>query len=225
MKSEDAGLIDLTLALGPDLPVWPGTPGFSLEWTKRLGRGDSSNDSRLSLGSHMGTHLDAPLHVLPGGLSAEVVDLDAFLGPAQVVHLPGLREVAARDLEPLLAPGVRRLLVKTDNSRLWDGPPRPFATDFTALTQDAAELLVRAGVRLVGVDYLSVQRFGSRDATHAVLLGAGVAVLEGLDLRRAEPGIHELLCLPMKVAGAEAVPVRAVLRPLPGPAPREEAHD
>jgi arylformamidase len=213
MKCKPADCIDITLALGPDLPVWPGTPGFSLEWEKRLERGDGSNDSRLGFGSHMGTHLDAPLHVLGHGETADRLDLEAFLGEAQVIHLPGVRAVTARHLETRLAPDARRLLVKTDNSGFWD-EPGPFREDFAALTPEAARFLVAAGVRLVGLDYLSVQRFGSHDGTHAILLDAGVAVLEGLDLRRAEPGRYELLCLPMKVAGAEAAPVRAVLRPL-----------
>ncbi len=198
------------------MPIWPGSVGVSLTWTKRLENGDSSNNSRLDCDVHVGTHIDAPLHFLPGGATAEATPLDALIGPAYVADLPEAEVITAADLDALPLPsGTRRLLLRTRNSLLWAESDRRFRPDFTALKPDAAQWVVDRGIRLVGVDYLSVQCYREGPQVHEILLGAGVIIVEGLNLHQAPAGTYELLCLPMKLVGAEGAPARAVLR-LPG---------
>jgi len=162
---------------------------------------------------HSGTHVDAPLHFLSNGGPVEAISLDVLIGPALVAYLPHISRVTAADLEALdLTADVRRLLIRTSNSDLWTAKVREFQRDFVALTTDAAAWVVERDIRLLGVDYLSVQRFGDGPEVHQILLGAAVAVVEGLSLAGAEPGGYELTCLPLRLVGAEGAPARAVLR-------------
>ena len=204
--------IDISVALHPDTPKWPGTPGFRLEWLKRLENGDECNNSRLDSDVHVGTHIDAPLHFVPGGKTVEQLTLDVLIGPAWVAYLPDVEAVTAADLSALALPdGTERLLLRTRNSLLWTADERDFQQYFVALTEDAAYWLVERGVRLVGIDYLSVQRFQDGPAVHQILLGAEVVVVEGLNLAAVEAGQYELICLPLKIMGAEGAPARAIL--------------
>jgi arylformamidase len=197
------------------MPVWPGSPGFRLIQTLSLARGDVANNSRLESDIHVGTHVDAPWHFLQDGATVERAPLDTLVGPAVVAYLPEARAVTAAALEGLeLGETPQRLLLRTSNSELWRRGVREFREDFVALTVDAARWLVHRGVRLVGVDYLSVQRFHDGPETHEVLLRAGVVIVEGLDLSAVTPGRYELLCLPLKIVGAEGAPARAALRRL-----------
>lgn len=208
-------IIDITVMLDDSVPVWPGTAGVQVIAEKRVDNGDQVNDSRLACGLHVGTHVDAPWHHLAQGDTVEKIALDPLLGLAMVVHLPNATAIDAEALAELnLPPGLQRLLFRTSNSRLWHQQDRAtFHQDYVALTLDGARWIVKRGIRLIGIDYLSAQRFGDDNETHRVLLGAGVVILEGIDLSDAVPGLYELLCLPLKLAGAEAAPARAVLRP------------
>lgn len=209
-------LIDISVAVEDGMPIWPGSVGVSLTWTKRLENGDRSNNSHLDCDVHVGTHIDAPLHFLQGGTAVEATPLDALIGPAYVADLQGVAVITAPDLDELSLPsGIQRLLLRTHNSRLWTDNDRRFRTDFTALRPDAAQWVVDRGIRLVGVDYLSVQCYEDSPQVHEILLGAGVVIVEGLNLLEAPSGTYELLCLPMKLVGAEGAPARAILR-LPG---------
>jgi arylformamidase len=163
--------------------------------------------SRLDLGVHTGTHVDAPLHFLPDGAGAETLPLDVLVGPAQVVDATSLTgPIDATSLESLDLPsGLERLLLKTPNSELWARDD--FTRDFIRLTGDGARFLVERGVHLVGIDYLSV---GDQEA-HRELLGAGVVAVEGLDFRRVDPGAYTLVCLPLLVVGSDGAPARAIL--------------
>jgi len=177
--------------------------------------GDEANVTQLSIDVHTGTHVDAPLHFVEGGAQVEDLGLDPFVGPATVVDVGDKREVDADDLAALrLRPGVERLLVRTINSARADLYTSSFDSGYAALTLEAADWLVRHGIRLIGVDYLSVQRYTDSADVHRSLLGAGIAILEGADLRCIEPGEYELICLPLRLAGVEAAPARAILRPL-----------
>ena len=169
--------------------------------------GAPANVTRIDIGAHTGTHVDAPVHFLTAGAGAETIPLDRLLGPAVVVDATTVPEVLdAAALGALELPEhPERVLFKTRNSQLWEQPA--FTRDFVRLTGDAAELLVARGVRLVGIDYLSI---GDRDA-HRVLLRAGVVPLEGLDLRRVPPGPYTLVCLPLPVVGSDGAPARALL--------------
>ena len=205
--------LDISLTISPDLPHWPGSP--AIEWSRRrdMDRGDPVNDSTLVCGVHTGTHVDAPLHFLADGVDVTHLSLDALIGPAVVAELSDLEVIAARDLEALNLPAdTRRLLLRTRNSAIWQWGDREFHTDFVALTVEAAQWVVARGIRLIGVDYLSVQIFQGDPQTHIALLQAGVVIVEGLNLTEVAPGPYELICLPLKLAGAEGAPARAVLR-------------
>ncbi|HPE71181.1 MAG: cyclase family protein [Candidatus Competibacteraceae bacterium] len=205
--------LDISLTISPDLPHWPGSPAIELSRRRDMDRGDPVNDSTLVCGVHTGTHVDAPLHFLADGADVTHLSLDALIGPAVVAELSDLEVIAARDLEALNLPAdTRRLLLRTRNSAIWQRGDREFHTDFVALTVEAAQWVVARGIRLIGVDYLSVQIFQGDPQTHIALLQAGVVIVEGLNLTEVAPGPYELICLPLKLAGAEGAPARAVLR-------------
>lgn len=208
-------LIDISLPVSSDIPTWPGTPGYRLEWFMRLEEGDNCNNARIDSDIHVGTHVDAPLHFVPGGRAVDAIPPDVFVGPAAVVYLPDADVITPGVLDWLGIPGgTERLLFRTRNSELWAKGVKEFQPDFVALTGDAARWVVGRGIRLVGVDYVSVQRYGDGPEAHQVLLQAEVIILEGLNLHGVEPGEYELICLPVRLAGAEGAPARAVLRTL-----------
>ena len=189
-------IIDVSVPVRPGMITYPGDPEVRLERVSSIGDGDVVNLSRLDLGVHSGTHVDAPLHFVDGGPSVETLPLDVLVGPCVVVD--GL-------VPAVVPPGAERVLFKTPNSRLWERAE--FSEDFVALDAEAARELVAAGVRLVGIDYLSI---GDEEA-HRVLLGVGVVAVEGLDLREVEPGEYRLVCAPLKLEGAEGAPARVLL--------------
>ena len=206
------GLLDITLALGPDTPTWENSPGVRRYLAKSTDQGDASNDSVLELDCHAGTHVDAPFHVLPQGRGAESLDLDALCGPASLRDLRGVRAVGAADLSGLDLPrDCTRLLLRTDNTRD-DLYSRPFTRDFCGLDESGAAWCVERGLALLGVDYLSVARYEEGGPVHHALLAAGTILLEGLDLSDAPEGEHELYCLPLKLVGADGAPARCLLR-------------
>ncbi len=205
-------IIDISVKLDKDVPVWPGSTGFCLQRVRKLEAGDVSNNSHLEMDVHVGTHIDAPWHFLPDGATIETLDLSLLVGPAVVGHLLDVTCVTPDDLEALDVPAnTQRLLLRTQNSALWEAGVSEFRKDFVALTPEAAQWVVDHGIRLVGVDYLSVQRFGDSSLTHEVLLRAGVIIVEGLDLSNVQTGTYELYCLPLKLVGAEGAPARAIL--------------
>jgi len=210
-----ADYIDISLLLSPELLCWPGSPPLELRRRRNMINGDKCNDSDLSCNLHTGTHVDAPLHFLADGADVTALALDTLIGPAVVAALPEVDVITADDLERLaLPPHTRRLLLRTRNSESWSRGDREFHRDFVALTADAAHWVVARGIQLIGVDYLSVQRFHDGPETHITLLQAGVVILEGLNLSQVVPGDYELICLPLKLAGAEGAPARTVLRML-----------
>jgi arylformamidase len=209
-------IIDISLPLHPDMPVWPGSGAFRLHRTESLEAGDEYNVSRLECDLHTGSHVDAPWHCLEDGRTVEHLPLDTLIGAAVVAYLPEAEAVTADDLVSLgIAPGTKRLLLRTRNSELWAAGATEFTNEYVALTADAAQWVVEHDIRLVGVDYFSVQQYNDDSLTHQILLRANVIVLEGLNLAGVRPGEYELICLPLKLVGAEGAPVRAVLRPLP----------
>jgi arylformamidase len=208
-----ARLIDVTVPLSKHLPAFPGDPRFEIEATERIANGAPYNLSRLTLGTHAGTHVDAPFHFEANGATVDQLPLDVLMGRARVVDL-GNRECVDRAfLAALDLGGTRRLLFKTRTSGCLVSGEMP--TDFAYLTPDAASHLVEAGIELVGIDSPSVERFGSSDYTvHHTLLRAGVVIVESLDLSNVTPGEYDFTCLPLRVAGADGAPARAVLRTL-----------
>ncbi len=205
-------IFDITMPLAPGMLTYPGNPPFEWEEYRSIGRGDSSNNSRFSMGSHVGTHVDAPRHYVRDGAGVESLDPDILLGPCRVFRVEQ-KSLDAAVLSALDLRGVRRALFATPSSR--ELSDARFNPDFAHVTEDGAEMLVEAGVRLVGVDYLSVDRYKAPGhPAHHTLLGAGVIVVEGVDLSRVEPGDYELICCPLLIPGAEAAPARVFLRSL-----------
>jgi arylformamidase len=203
--------LDVSVMIRPHMPIYAGDPGVAFELAKSIDRGDPANVSRLELGAHTGTHVDAPRHFLPSGPGAGELPLDPFVGPCVVADAGdvsgSIDGAAINSLD--LAPGVDRVLLKTPNSALWERDT--FDPDFVALSADGARALVDRGVRLVGIDYLSV---GDPD-THLALLAPGTGVIEGLDLRGVGPGNYFLVCAPLKLAGCDGAPARALLWSMP----------
>jgi arylformamidase len=192
--------------------VWPGDPPVRAERISAIAGGGASNLSAISMCLHTGTHVDAPLHFLDGGPSVAEMPLDALVGPARVIGIRDPKVVRARELQPFRFRRGERVLFKTRGSRRrWQAAE--FCPDYVYLAPDAAALLVERGVRAVGIDYLSIGAPGEEgDEVHRVLLRAGVWIIEGLDLSAASPGRYELICLPLKVPGADGAPARAILR-------------
>lgn len=203
-------IYDISVPLAEGLPTWPGDPCLQIEPFLTLEKGDGARVSRITLGDHSGTHLDAPAHILENGATLDDIALDRLLGRALVADLRGCKEIGLAELSGLPLAGEERLLFRTDNSALWTRPD--FSPDFVALTAEGAEYLVSKGIRLVGIDYLSIESFHGDETVHRILLGNGVVILEGLDLAEVPAGVYELLCLPLRIAGGAGAPVRAVLR-------------
>jgi arylformamidase len=204
-------LIDVSVPLDTSLASYPNNLPFSLEAVKRLARGDSSNVSSLHMSAHTGTHVDSPRHFFDEGPGTEGLPLEMLIGRARVIELRTRAGITADDLAPIDLSEDVRLLIKTQNSRLWGDPE--FHKDYIGITESGAKHLVGHGIKVVGVDYLSVEVFKTPGApAHRTLLGGGTIVIEGLNLRDVEPGIYEMLCLPLKVVGSDGAPARVVLR-------------
>ena len=206
-------IYDISLTISPDLPPWPGDPGLQLELLESMDKGAHVNVTKISTSVHMGTHVDAPHHFLNDGRTVEQLPLDVLTGPCYVTQLPdGIEAITAEVLERTeITSEMKRILFGTRNSHLWAKGETRFQTDFVAITEDGAEWLVERGVQLVGVDYLSVAPYGDSEPTHHVFLKAGVVLVEGLNLSNVMRGFYELYCLPLKIAGCDGAPARAIL--------------
>lgn len=206
-------IIDVSLGIGNDLLTWPGDPGVSVERAKLLERGDPANVSEIHMGSHTGTHVDPPVHFIDGADPVDRLDLEVFYGEAVVADLRDADEVGPKELEALELPGeVERLLCRTRNSDLWTQARPSFPKDYVAVSPDGARWIVDRELKLVGVDFLSVEKtVGPDHPVHKTLLGGGTIIVEGLNLSRVEPGTYKFVCLPLKVMGGDGAPARAAL--------------
>lgn len=207
-------VIDVSLPLSDRLTAFPGNPALLLRPILRRVRGDATNVSELRIGTHAGTHVDPPAHLVDGGPGVEALPLDELIGEAMVADCTAVpRVIGARDLEALGLPrGLRRLLLRTRNSAFWRDPTPDYPTDYVALAHDGALWLIRNGVRLVGIDGLSIEPYETPGRpTHTALLGAGVVIVEGLDLDAVQAGPYTLVCLPLRLVGADGGPARVVL--------------
>ena len=211
MKSSHNEPIDISVPVCETMVTWPGDPRPEFQWEKTIAQGGTSNTSRFSMGSHNGTHVDAPLHFVEDAAAADGVPLDVLVGPARVLDLTGREVITAEALERQNLNGAIRILLKTDASAFWADDH--FHEQFPHLDDDAARLLVDRRVKLVGVDYLSVEQYKGRTReTHRILLGGGVVIIESMNLSGVAPGDYELICLPLRLKGLEAAPARAILR-------------
>ena len=206
-------IYDISLTISPTMPIWPGDPAVEITQTSSIDQGANANVSRLNFGLHTGTHVDAPHHFLNDHRTIESLSLDLLTGPCYVLRLDDeISAITADALEAAKPPAdASRLLFRTRNSALWAAGVTQFQTDFVAVTLDGAEWLVRHGIKLVGVDYLSVAPYKQSRPTHETLLKAGVVILEGVNLSQVEQGFYDLYCLPLKVAGADGAPARTIL--------------
>lgn len=194
--------------------TWPSDPGVSIDPASRISAGKAANVSELHCGTHTGTHIDPPLHFLEAGTPIDRIPLDALIGPAVVADLTSVRsDIGPAELESLnLAPGVERLLFHTRNSEFWREESPEFTEDYVAVTAEGADWLVKHGIRLVGIDYLSVEHRGTPGhPTHMTLLSAGVVIVEGMNLDGVESGEYTLACLPLKIVDGDGGPARALL--------------
>jgi len=204
-------LIDVSVPLDANLPSYPGNTPFSLEAIKRTARGDSSNVSTLHLSAHAGTHVDAPRHFFDDAPGTEALPLEMLIGRTRVIEVMSRKGIAAEDLAAIDLSEDVRVLIKTHNSRLWGSPE--FHPEYVGITESGAKHLIEHGIKVVGVDYLSVEEFKKPGApAHHALLGGGTIVIEGLNLRDVEPGVYEMFCLPLRVVGGDGAPARVVLR-------------
>ncbi len=213
MSGPDWELVDVTQPLDERTAVWPGDTPFSRTWVMQLAAGDSCDVSTIRTSVHAGTHADAPRHFVAGGAGAAEVPLEAYIGPCRVLSVTPQGDppfVPAGEIEALAGAGVERLLLRTRRGAL---DPAVFDERFCALGPAAAEAAVALGLSLIGLDTPSMDSFASKDLpAHKILVRGGVAILENLDLSRAADGDWELIALPLKIRGADATPVRAVLR-------------
>jgi arylformamidase len=207
-------LIDVSLGISPQMLTWPGDPAVEVVPRKQIRKGDAANVSELRIGTHTGTHVDPPVHFIEGADGIDRLPLDQLHGDAFVGHLSDAAgPLGAKDLDGLGIPdGTTRLLLKTSNSEIWNQPTPSFPDTYACLSVEAAEWAVERKLRVVGVDFLSVEEKGAQDhPVHKTLLSNGVAIIEGLDLRDAPPGPCTLLCFPLKVLDGDGGPARAAL--------------
>ena len=209
------GWVDVSATLDPaKTPVYEGDAPMKFDFLREIRKGDIVTLSVLSMGAHSGTHIDAPMHFVADGAPIDQVSLDRLIGPARVIDISdSVRTIDAEELNRHDWKSAKRVLFRTRSSlRGWMGSPE-FHRDFAYIAPDAAQLLADAGVVLVGVDYLSSEEFGATaPRTHQILLGRGIPIVEGLDLRPVQAGDYDLIVLPIKVAGHEGAPARAIMR-------------
>ena len=202
---------DISLAIEPGLPTWPTSEGFRVRSSMRIAAGDSANVSVLEMDVHTGTHVESALHFLENGAPIDSIPVEQLVGPARVVDVDG-EAVTAAALDALgIDADPPRLLIRTTNSDRWARGWGQFDPVYVALTTDAAQWIVEREFRLVGLDHLSIQQYGSDGETHRVLLRGGVAILEGLNLAGVEASVYTLVAAPIRLIGTEAAPTRALL--------------
>lgn len=205
-------IYDITLTISPDLPVWPGDPPVKVERVAKIEEGANANVSLMNMGVHTGTHVDAPLHFLTDGNGVESLPLNILTGRAYVLNLPDADIITASVLKQSSIPTeTNRLIIKTRNSQYWAHKDPVFRTDFVGISSDAAEFLLELGIKLIGVDYLSVAPYKQSRPTHEILLKSDIVIVEGLDLSNITQGQYTLYCLPLKIAGCDGAPARAIL--------------
>lgn len=204
--------IDISYPVSSKLPVWPGSVGYCYKWHLIMPEA-TNNLSSFQTDSHLGTHLDAPLHFVDKGKAIHELSLEKLIGEAYVAEIRGVRSITAEHLEKAGIPAdCKRLLLKTDNQLYWQQKLSEFQKDFCSIDKSGAAWVVERGIELIGIDYLSIQRFFDGPETHQILLRAEVVIVETLNLETVNPGSYELICLPLKLEGLEGSPARAVLR-------------
>lgn len=204
--------IDISVPIQEGMVNWPGDEPVHIEYVHNLDKGDSNNLSSISMGTHTGTHMDAPLHYLSKGKGIDDLPLDIVIGRARVIEIHDVESIKESELSKHRIRGGERLLLKTGNSdHNWS--TESFYKDFIHITVKGAQFLASRRVRLIGVDYLSVGGYKRNGAeVHKTLLEAGIWIIEGLNLSHVQPGKYELICLPLKILGGEGAPARVIIK-------------
>jgi len=201
---------DISMTIDSGMISWPSDGPVKVDRIRSMDDGERLNLSRLEMSAHTGTHIDAPVHFIKGESGVDSLPLEALIGPAAVVHIPDVQAISAAELEKAGIPNdAERVLLKTDNAKL--AIQSEFNENYSFITPEGARFMIDSGIRLVGIDYLSVAQYGHGDAVHQALLGAGTIIIEGLDLRGVEPGFYNMIALPLKIAGCDGAPARVVL--------------
>jgi len=207
-------LYDVSVPISEATPVFEGDPKVRIDICLELAKGDPANLTAISMCAHTGTHVDAPNHFIDGASTVEQIELEKLIGDCRVIEIPNDAMSITTDHLGGVS-GCERILFKTRNSQFWKDPVQGFRKDFTYIEPEAARMLADAGIKLVGIDYLSVEKFGSKEfPTHIALLEKEVVIVEGLDLSEVPAGDYELLCLPLRLTGGkgDGAPARVLLR-------------
>ncbi|HUH67292.1 MAG TPA: cyclase family protein [Syntrophales bacterium] len=205
--------MDVSLTLKADMMHWPGDPPVFIERVRDMNAGDTVNLTKISMGAHSGTHVDAPLHFIESGKGVDRISFDALIGPARVVGISANNAMRKGDLARHRIKKGERILLRTRNSTKKIFYRDAFTEEFVYLDKTAAEFLVERGIRTIGVDYLSVGGY-KKDGheVHKALLGAGILIIEGLDLSQVLPGRYDMICLPAKIGGSDGAPARVIVK-------------
>ena len=209
-------VIDISLPLSPNLPVWPGDPPLELEQVSSISGGEMANVSRITMSVHCGTHIDAPKHFIDSGKTIDQIPFEKMMGEVLVLQMEDEVSVITEQVlkahpdQDLLRKG-SKVLFRTRNSHLWLNPTREFREDFVAIDASGAAYLNTLHLDLIGIDYLSIAPFDQPTTPHVTLLTGEAVLLEGLDLSQVESGVYEIICLPLKIPGCEGAPARVVL--------------
>ena len=204
---------DITLTIMPGMVVWPGDEEVQLYRQQKIEDGANANVSFVGMSVHTGTHVDAPYHFLKEGMTIEQIPVELFVGRTQVIQTP--ENVAVIDAKVLAKiqfdPGITKILFKTSNSEFWKKSKLEFQTSFVGIAADAAQVLLEKGIKVVGIDYLSIAPYKNSRPTHEILLKAKMLIIEGVNLSNVEPGIYTMYCLPLKLKGSDGAPARVIL--------------
>lgn len=212
-------IIDISISVSPELAVWPGSSGIRVDRLSEKSNGDFATNSRITMDVHLGTHIDAPLHHIPKGKSTVELDLEKCNGICKVVDFCNYDIITRKDLEKkfnAFTEMYTRILLKTDNSSWLTHKSNQFNENFTAIDETAAKWLVEYGVSLIGIDYYSIQKYGTPPDVHEILLREEVIILESINLFSIEEGDYELICAPLKIEGLEGVPCRSFITQVDG---------
>lgn len=206
-------LYDISLSLHPGIPVWPGDPPASIIKTSSIEGGNGFNSSKITASFHWGTHVDAPYHFFENRWTIDQIPLEILIGPAKLIDIPEADKITTHHLKKFNLTQVDRLIVKTRNSSFWSESPLKFHQDYTAFTEDAARFLLEKGIRLVGIDYLSIDLYNDDELpVHHTLYKKNVVAIEGLDLREVTPGNYQLICLPINIRCGDGAFARVLLQ-------------
>jgi arylformamidase len=204
---------DVSLILDENLPSWPGDPPAKLERTARIEAGDEYNCSQMFSSLHWGTHVDAPFHFNPQGWTIDQIPLEVLMGTTTVIELGHPAIIKLNHLKKYNLNSVERLLIKTRNSTYWDEPPLHFQKNYTCLSREVAEYFVRLDLKVVGIDYLSIECYDDPEyPVHKILCKQNIIIIEGLDLRQIRPGQYDMICLPLRIKNGDGAPARILLR-------------